>query len=102
MKPDLPRTREGGRERTGQPAARAGDTFRVIMDMGKFHGVIAATTLHRGRIPPFSSTPRQMLRAAGGVGPLWSTGREPLLQGHRTSPNQGLKPHFHWGCGRQH
>ena len=32
--------------RTGQPTASAGDTFRVIMDMGKFHGVIAAVTLH--------------------------------------------------------
>lgn len=31
-------------EPTGQPAARAGATLRVIMDMGKFQGVIAATT----------------------------------------------------------
>ena len=29
---------------TVQPAASAGETFRVIIDMGKFHGVIAATT----------------------------------------------------------
>src|SRR6267142_1243603 len=28
----------------GQPAARAGPTLRVIMALGKFHGVIAATT----------------------------------------------------------
>ena len=34
-----------GKLRTGQPAAMAGDTLRVIMDMGKFQGVIAATTL---------------------------------------------------------
>jgi len=27
-----------------QPAARAGDTFRVIIALGKFHGVIAAQT----------------------------------------------------------
>ena len=32
--------------RTGQPTASAGDTLRVIIDMGKFHGVIAAVTLH--------------------------------------------------------
>lgn len=30
--------------RTVQPAASAGATLRVIMDMGKFQGVIAATT----------------------------------------------------------
>ena len=29
---------------TGQPTAMAGDTLRVIMDMGKFQGVMAATT----------------------------------------------------------
>ena len=29
---------------TGQPAASAGATLRVIMATGKFHGVIAATT----------------------------------------------------------
>ena len=29
---------------TGQPAARAGPAFRVIIAAGKFHGVIAATT----------------------------------------------------------
>ncbi len=34
---------EGGRL-TGQPTAMAGDTLRVIMDMGKFQGVMAATT----------------------------------------------------------
>lgn len=34
-----------GKLRTGQPAAMAGETLRVIMDMGKFQGVIAATTL---------------------------------------------------------
>lgn len=29
---------------TGQPTAIAGETLRVIMDMGKFQGVMAATT----------------------------------------------------------
>lgn len=29
---------------TVQPAARAGDTLRVIMEKGKFQGVMAATT----------------------------------------------------------
>ena len=29
---------------TGQPAAKAGATLRVIMASGKFHGVIAAHT----------------------------------------------------------
>ncbi len=29
---------------TVQPAARAGETLRVIIEEGKFHGVIAATT----------------------------------------------------------
>ncbi len=29
---------------TGQPAARAGATLRVIIAMGKFHGVMAAHT----------------------------------------------------------
>jgi hypothetical protein len=29
---------------TGQPAARAGATLRVIIAIGKFHGVIAAHT----------------------------------------------------------
>ncbi len=33
-----------GERLTGQPTAIAGDTLRVIMDMGKFQGVIAATT----------------------------------------------------------
>ncbi len=33
-----------GRKLTGQPTAIAGDTLRVIMDMGKFQGVMAATT----------------------------------------------------------
>ena len=46
----------GGGGRTGQPTAMAGDTFRVIMDMGKFQGVIAATTptgclITTGRLP---------------------------------------------------
>lgn len=30
--------------RTGQPTEMAGDTLRVIMDMGKFQGVMAPTT----------------------------------------------------------
>ena len=34
----------GGLITTGQPAAMAGATLRVIMAMGKFQGVIAATT----------------------------------------------------------
>ena len=29
---------------TGQPAAKAGATLRVIIAMGKFHGVMAAHT----------------------------------------------------------
>mmetsp|Transcript_7453 Transcript_7453/g.19257 ORF Transcript_7453/g.19257 Transcript_7453/m.19257 type:complete len:216 (+) Transcript_7453:566-1213(+) len=33
-----------GLSTTVQPAARAGATLRVIMDIGKFHGVMAATT----------------------------------------------------------
>jgi hypothetical protein len=32
------------RQRTGQPAAMAGEALRVIMDMGKFQGVTAYTT----------------------------------------------------------
>ena len=33
-----------GERLTGQPTAIAGDTLRVIMDIGKFQGVMAATT----------------------------------------------------------
>src|SRR5689334_5041535 len=35
---------DGGFTTTGQPAARAGATLRVIMASGKFHGVMAAAT----------------------------------------------------------
>lgn len=54
------------KQRTGQPAAMAGDTLRVIMDMGKFHGVIAATTLRRQQPPALSAAlagrPRRAVR----------------------------------------
>ena len=36
--------RAAGLTTTGQPAARAGAALRVIIDEGKFHGVIAAHT----------------------------------------------------------
>ncbi len=36
--------RAAGLTTTGQPAARAGAALRVIMDEGKFHGVMAAHT----------------------------------------------------------
>ena len=50
---------------TGQPTAMAGDTLRVIMDMGKFQGVMAATTP---------------------TGCLMTTGRLVALTGCSTSP----------------
>ena len=46
---------------TGQPTARAGAHLRVIMALGKFHGVIAATT-------PIGSLATTRRRSGLGVG----------------------------------
>ena len=51
---------------TGQPAARAGATLRVIMASGKFHGVMAAHTPIGWR----STSRRRLLSNCGRVSPL--------------------------------
>ena len=52
---------EAGLITTGQPAASAGAHFLVIMAIGKFHGVIAATT-------PIGCLITRILRSFAGVG----------------------------------
>ena len=62
---------------TGQPAARAGATLRVIIALGKFHGVMMPTT-------PTGSFSTMIRRSAVGEGMVWPPIRRASSANHLT------------------
>src|SRR5665647_2931734 len=66
---------------TGQPAASAGATLRVIIAMGKFHGVMAAQTPMGWR----STSRRRLLSNCGSVSPLMRLASSAVMMRARSS-----------------
>ena len=69
---------EAGRRTKVQPTARAGAALRVIMELGKFQGVIAATT-------PTGCLITTMRRSAVGAGMVSPYTRLPSSANHSTN-----------------